>query len=438
MLDKGYAKLTSFECKEKGYEWFGADPGHEALTAYGLMEFTDMRQVREVDPKMTARTREWLLKRRDGKGGFSLNAKALDSFGRAPQETTNAYVSWALLEAGETGLDAEIAALKAKAESTQDTYVMALAANVLAMNKDEAAARKLRDALVKKQNKDGCVEGAATSITCSGGDALKIETTSLAVLAWLRDPAFAGAVEKGIRFLADNCKAGRYGSTQSSILALRAIVNYDKSRAKPKAAGSVRLYVDGKPAGDAVEFSESTQGAIKLPELSEPLSPGKHIVEVRMTAGSEMPYSLAVNYYDKRPASAPECKLGLSVDLASTSVTEGAVTEANVLVTNRTSDGLPMPVAIVGLPGGLEPRHDQLKELVKSGVIAAYEVLGRDVVLYWRELKPGQTVRIPLSLVAAVPGRYTGPASRTYLYYTDEFKTWADGVKVEIAPRAGT
>jgi len=33
-----------------------------------------------------------------------------------------------------------------------------------------------------------------------------------------------------------------------------------------------------------------------------------------------------------------------------------------------------MTVAIVGLPGGLEPRHDQLKELVKAGRIAAYEV----------------------------------------------------------------
>ena len=27
---------------DKGYEWFGANPAHEALTAYGLMEFRDM------------------------------------------------------------------------------------------------------------------------------------------------------------------------------------------------------------------------------------------------------------------------------------------------------------------------------------------------------------------------------------------------------------
>ena len=47
------------------------DPGHEALTAYGLMQFTDMAEVRNVDKDMLDRTRTWLLSRRDGNGGFS-------------------------------------------------------------------------------------------------------------------------------------------------------------------------------------------------------------------------------------------------------------------------------------------------------------------------------------------------------------------------------
>ena len=76
-----------------------------------------------------------------------------------------------------------------------------------------------------------------------------------------------------------------------------------------------------------------------------------------------------------------------------------------------------------------------MKELVKAGRIAAYEVLGREVVLYWRELKADQKVDVPLSLVAAVPGTYTGPASRAYLYYTDEFKCWAEPLKVTIEPK---
>jgi hypothetical protein len=435
-LDRGYNKLAGFECKQRGYEWFGGDPGHEALTAYGLLEFTDMGQVREVDAKMTERTRQWLLDRRDGKGGFQRNARALDSFGGAPEDTTNAYVVWALMEAGQKNIDKEIAAVKQQGETTKDSYIVALAANVAGLSGDQATAKKLMDKLVKNQTKDGFVDGAVTSITRSGGEALKIETTALSVLAWLRDPAYAGSVENAIRYIAESCKAGRFGSTQSTVLALRAIVTYDKQRARPKEAGAVQLVVDGHAIGGPMKFDKDTQGAIKLPDFSELLEPGKHTVELKMENGSSMPFSLAVNYNNAQPASATECKVGLNVALKEKAVAEGAITEANVTVTNLSKEAIPMPVAIVGLPGGLEPRHDQLKELVKSGKIDAYEVLGREVVLYWRGMKPDQRTELPLSLVAAVPGTYAGPASRAYLYYTDEFKNWVEGLKIDILPRA--
>ena len=58
-----------------------------------------------------------------------------------------------------------------------------------------------------------------------------------------------------------------------------------------------------------------------------------------------------------------------------------------------------------GAPAGkVEVRHDQLKELVKSGKIDSYEVICREVILYWRFLKPNDKVDLPLTLVAAVPG----------------------------------
>ena len=57
-----------------------------------------------------------------------------------------------------------------------------------------------------------------------------------------------------------------------------------------------------------------------------------------------------------------------------------------------TIEPVPTPVAIIGIPGGLEVRHDQLKELVKAEKIAAYEVIGREVVLYWRSLEAEQRV----------------------------------------------
>ena len=59
------------------------------------------------------------------------------------------------------------------------------------------------------------------------------------------------------------------------------------------------------------------------------------------------------------------------------------------------------------------------------------------MVLYWRELKAEQKVEVPISLVAEIPGTYTGPASRAYLYYTDEYKDWAPPMVVSVFASAG-
>ena len=155
-----------------------------------------------------------------------------------------------------------------------------------------------------------------------------------------------------------------------------------------------------------------------------------------MTGGSEMPFALAVNYSNDKPDSSKDCQVDIDVELVNGKLAEGDVTEIIVQVGNKTDKPLPTPIAIIGVPGGLEVRHDQLKELVKSGMIAAYEVRGREVVLYWRSLKAKQDVTVPISLVAEIPGTYTGPASRAYEYYTDEHKTWSAPLKADISAKA--
>ena len=435
ILETGYDRLVGFESKNHGYEWFGADPGHDALTAYGLMEFTDMSQVRHVDADMLQRTREWLLAQRDGHGGYLRKTQTLHTWIADP-ECANAYNTWSLLQVGaKSELTKEVSWVRDSAEKSQNTYAVALAANVLTLAGDQDGANHLLDKLAGKQQPDGSLTGATTSVIGSGGEALQIETTALAVLAWLQNPRYASNVEKSIKYLAESCKSGRFGSTQSTVLALRAIVAYDKSRAQPKVPGKLQLIVDGQSIGQPVAFDQKTSGAIELPAFAELLKPGKHQVQVVMTDGSSMPYSLAVNYHSLKPNSAEQCKMHLEVSLRDKRIDEGAATEAKVVVVNRTNEAIPTPVAIIGIPGGLEVRHDQLKELVKAGKISAYEVIGREVVLYWRSLDKEARVDLDLSLIGAIPGRYTGPASRAYLYYTDEQKQWVDGLKVEIVPQ---
>ena len=435
-LDKGYQRLVSFECHKRGYEWFGEDPGHEALTAYGLMEFVDMADVMQVDREMIAMTRKWLMDQRDGEGGFKRGRRALHTW-IVDKDCSDGYILWSLLSTGTKAatLKKEIDSFREAAGKSDNRYVTALAANVMHEAGDHQGRDMFIDRLCEAQQKDGHIAGATTSIVGSGGQALKIETTALAQLAMLHRPDVAGNVEKAHQWLAEQCEGGRYGSTQSTVLAIKAVVAYNESRAAPAAPGRVVLLVDGEQVGQPVAFDADAKDAFEMPRISDYLTPGEHTIELRMEDGSRMPYAISVTFNRTRPDSAEACKLRLGASLNDTTLTEGNITEARVSVHNITDQTVPTPVAIIGIPGGLEVRHDQLKELREAGTIAAYEVIGREVVLYWRELKAGQKVELPLSLVAAVPGAFTAPASRAYLYYTDEHKQWIEPLSATIKPR---
>ena len=65
---------------------------------------------------------------------------------------------------------------------------------------------------------------------------------------------------------------------------------------------------------------------------------------------------------------------------------------------------------------------------------ARLEVRGRELVLYWRDLAPEQKIEVSVDLVCRIPGEYSGPASRAYLYYNADRKFWAEPLHIAIRP----
>ncbi|HEU0029923.1 MAG TPA: MG2 domain-containing protein [Kofleriaceae bacterium] len=434
-LDKGYDLLTGYETKTKGYEWFGGDPGHEALTAYGLMEFRDMAKVyKGVDPAMVERTRQWLRNRRDGKGGYQTNPRALDSFGRASPEVTDAYITYALTEAGETGIDEELARQRDMAATTKDAYILALATGALvnAQPKSEST-RAAVGRLVAMQAKDGSFPGADHSITRSGGEALTIETTALATLALLKAGNHTAEVRRAVEWI-DKQRSGNgaYGSTQSTVLSLKALAAYANESGKTDAEGVVTVLVNGKQVS-RIPYEKGHQGAIEIP-IVQFLKPGKNVIEMQLDSSASLPYSGLVTWGSKVPATSSQVKVGLATHLAKSAVKLGEGVRLDVKVTNTTDRGVPMTLARVGLPGGLTSQTWQLKELRDKGLIDFYETRPREVILYFRSLPPKAVKDVPLDLIASTPGTFTAPASRAYLYYTAEHKVWVAPSSVTVTP----
>ena len=433
LLGDGYKLLTGYETPTKGYEWFGSTPGHEALTAYGLVEFSDMKQVfPEVSGAMIKRTADWLHGRRDGKGGFHRDAKSLDSFGAASKAVTDAYITYSVSEAKQPGFERELDAQEQVARETQDSYVLALTVNTLlnAGRRESGFAAAKR--LAAQQDPSGVWKGASHSITRSGGRDLQIETTALAILGLLKSGQFDESIEKGMEWLMQRRGGyGAFGATQATVLALKAITAYSASRARAMTPGTVTLVVNGKEAGQ-LSYQPGDREPLTFSGLSKYLTAGKNRVELRHTGQTPLPYSLGVSYRSEQPATSAETKVHLTTALQRTQVKLGESVRLDVTLTNKTEQGLPMTLARVEIPGGLQLQTWQLKELREKGLIGFYETRPRQVNLYLRQLQPKQEVKLPLDLIATVPGEYTAQASTAYLYYTNEHKAWVAGTKITI------
>lgn len=433
LLDRGYKRLAGYESKTKGYEWFGEDPGHEALTAYGLLEFVDMVGVyKGVDQDMITRTRAWLKTRRDGKGGYQRNSKALDSFGRAKDETTNAYITWALAEAGEKEMDTELDYVAKLAKSSEDPYLLGLAASALVATRPgtdatNAALKKLAG----KQGKDGGFPGAVESITQSGGLALSVETASLAALALQRgDTEQKAAARKAISWLEEQRKgSGSFGSTQATVLALRAITRATEGGSLPE--GTLTVTINGRAYSIKVD-PKSTDG-LRLDKFAADLKAGKNTFSIAAPGMKDLrlPYALKVGYRTIKPNSAAKGAVTVTV-AAPKDAKVGESVKVKVDIANTTGNPLPMVIARIGVPGGLEQQKWQLDELKKKGLVDFYETREREVIVYFRGMAPQSHKKLDLDLLAAVPGTYTAPASQAYLYYTDELRRYADPVKMTI------
>ncbi|HEY0189668.1 MAG TPA: hypothetical protein VGC42_01005, partial [Kofleriaceae bacterium] len=355
--------------------------------------------------------------------------------GRAGAATTNAYILWALAEARRTkGLDVELAAQKAAGAETRDPYLVALAVNTGLLTAPGEAVGLVQK-LVGLQAADGSFPGARESITMSGGQALTVETTSLAVLALVKasprnelEPQLRSAVAW---LNTQRSGAGQFGNTQATVLALKALTAYTDHARQMPTSGTATLVINGQPAG-SISFDKGRRDALVWDDLAGKLQPGHNTLELRLDGDAQLPYTIAIDYRSAQPQSSRAAKITVATTIDRPVMKLGEAVKLRAHLENATAGGVPMTLARIGIPGGLVAQTWQLKELRDKGLVDFYETRPREVILYWRQFAPSAKKDIALDLLASVPGVYTAPASSAYLYYTAEDKAWAPAVKVTV------
>ena len=235
-----------------------------------------------------------------------------------------------------------------------------------------------------------------------------------------------------MRWLHSTCEGGRYGSTQATCLALKAILKDEELVPKQFESGMATITIDSEHKL-TVPIISTDSNAAEL-DISQYLTKtGYHTVDVALSSGY-LPYSLSVDYRSKKPDNSLEAEIQITTKLWQNQFKEGEGGEINVELINKSDSKQGMSMGLVGLPGGFEPRHDQLKELVKQEIIDWYEIIGGTIAIYKKSLDSNEILKFKIDVIARVPGQYSGPASRSNLYYNDEHKNWVEGLECEITP----
>ncbi len=164
--------------------------------------------------------------------------------------------------------------------------------------------------------------------------------------------------------------------------------------------------------------------------------PGPCDVTFPVTAGDlfdGITKTLVIAGPDSVPATNVNCPLRLSTRMEKTQVASGETVTLIAELANTADKALGPVVAIVGVPAGLLLPPGQLDRLQPDAAVDFYETRAREVICHWHSLPAKATVTIRLDLVAAVPGQYRGPTSRTYRLETPKEVHRAEPLQVEIA-----
>ena len=444
-INQGYQRLLTYEVTGGGFEWFGETPAHRILTAYGLMEFSDMAEVHAVDPAVISRTAAWLAAQQTADGSWTpdpggIAEGAINNYQNDTYRTT-AYILWALLESGYRGPEVSRAVgyLRGRRAEAADSYSRAIAAQALITNDPSDAVgielldQLAEDATVADQAAHWGDEEGASGMTYSMGDAHVLETTALVADAFLRARRHMELATQALTFLVRNKDAyGNFSTTQATVYALRAMIR-SISSSTTEADASIAVFHNGELV-DTVRVTPEESDLFRQLDLKEYVVEGRNTVELVMTGEGSLMYQVVGTHWMPWDDVPPEEVGPMSIEVAydRTRLEVDDTVTVDVTLTNNTTGSLNMVLVDLGIPPGFDLMTEDLDALVAEGVFRRYEPAGRQVILYFDEIPAGPPVVLSYRLVARNPMRGEAPSSEAYLYYDPSVRTQARPVQIEV------
>lgn len=270
-----------------------------------------------------------------------------------------------------------------------------------------------------------------------GGLSASVETTGLAVQALLKAGAESAATSKALAYIAAQKSAtGAWGTTQATIMALRAILlSTEKGAADVR--GTVEISLNGKPVQSLALTPENNdllhQFVFKPADLASANS-----VAIRFNGKGGLAYQVVGSYFlpwDARPANEP---LSIEVAYDRSQLAQNDIATATATVRNNLAKTANMVMVDLGIPPGFDLLTEDLQTYqeqsagLRSGRLQKFSLTATQAILYFDSFASGDTVKLKFRLRAKYPIRAHTFPSKVYEYYEPEVNAVARPIQLEV------
>ena len=441
-VNLGYQRLLTFECTGGGFTWFGdPNPANIILSAMGVMEFTDIGKVHEIDEAIVPRTLDFLATQQADDGHWHEDQGSEFATVRYDDLMTTCFVVWGMAQAGEQGGAAGkgFDYVTSHIGDLTSTYATALCANGLAAyNQGSSVTQKVLNDLIAAVKEDGDyvyweagVEDGQSYY--GGGDGTNIEATALALLALLEAGQAPDLVGKAIGWMASKKDSfGNWGSTHATILSLKAFVN-SLTALVQEADGVVQVGINGGEEAPVIITNENLDVFYQF-ELADQVIPGEqNQVSASFEGEGTLMYQIVWSHYE--PGQAPDnpmAPLSIEVFYDKTHLSVDEVIDVTAHVTNISFESAPMVLVDLGIPPGFDLMTGDLEQAVTDQLIQKFEITAKQILVYVEDILPEETLVLSYQLKAKYPLKVQAPDSSASLYYDADSEASAPGEEIEV------
>lgn len=426
-ISSGYQRLLTYEVEgtKGGYSLYGNDPAEPVITAFGLMEMNELSDVYEVDENVLENMKEYLFDVQKINGSFDYRSTYIGGSESTDELAMNAYIIWGLSEVcpEDSRLEKSVEYLSKNIDKANDTYTLALMANVFINTEKEQDARKIINKLMDNVIADGdsaYVESNVRDYYGCWNRYQNFQSTALTSIALTKASMNEKTNQALINYLINSKSPnGTWGTTQSTVLSLKAINDFETGSDISNQTIVIKV-------NDKVQSIDIDKNSLGIYEVAFENVPEENKISIEMKKG-KITYEILKEYYRsyeevsfEQDASSTQ-KLIVNQTITQEAKVNDIITQ-NIMVANRTTYDIANALIQINIPQGCSVNEDSLMLLVHQKLIEKYEYNYGKINLYLRDFVADDVEYFDITYRALYPETITGGAIRVYDYYNPELE----------------